>query len=77
MVFEVILELFTIISPCTSVEHVLLKIHHCTYLARKMEFMHNFGMNDLLLQNKIMLRQENFRMTFFITAQTAFHHSTF
>ena len=50
MVFEVILELFTIISPCTSVEHVLLKIHHCTYRARKMEFMHNFGMNDLLLQ---------------------------
>src|SRR6218665_2760486 len=46
-------------------EHVLRKIHH------GLKFL-----NDLFTQNFLFI-QRNFRMTFFVTAQTAFHHCTF
>src|SRR6218665_3547872 len=46
-------------------EHVSRKIHHCTFRARKLEFMQNFSMNDLHLHENVYLPSHIFECHFY------------
>ena len=54
-------------------EHVLRKIHHCTFRSQKLDS--NFWMT--FFTEICLFTQANFRLTFFVTAQTAFYRCTF
>ena len=65
--------------PTGPTEHVLRKIHHCTFRSQKWTPLSErpFYQKICNLSIKFLFIQENFRMIFFVTVQTSFHHCTF